>query len=202
MEPSKWWYLSELARHLELRPSSLQRPLAVLSAAGILARRREGNRIYFRPEDACPYRGDLQALIAKTAGIVEVLREALAPHRAQMKVAFVYGSVARSLERPGSDLDLMVVGQAGLAELSPALHDAERRIGRPVNASVYPPQEFRRKLEAGSHFLTSVLDKEKLYVVGTEHDLGEARSGGSRRTAHHQQEGARRPARRVRKKSA
>src|SRR5258705_7839289 len=98
MAPSKWWYLSELARHVGLRPSSLQRPISALVDAGVLAKRREGNRIYFRPEESPPFLADLQALIAKTAGIVDVLREILAPHSEKIDLAFVYGSVAGSLE--------------------------------------------------------------------------------------------------------
>ena len=70
MQPSKWWYMSELASYLGLRPSSLQRPLAALVGAGILVRTREGNRIYFRAEQANPLFRHLQGIIAKTAGIV------------------------------------------------------------------------------------------------------------------------------------
>ncbi len=200
MAPSKWWYLSELARHVGLRPSSLQRPISALVDAGVLAMKREGNRIYFRPEESSPFLADLQALIAKTAGIVDVLREILAPHAGKVDLAFVYGSVAGSLERPESDLDLMVVGDIGLATLSPALQKAERRIGRPVNVSVFSAGEFRSKLASKNHFLTSVLDKEKLFVVGTAHDLVRARGTGPRLAAQHKPRRARQPARGRRKK--
>lgn len=190
MEPSKWWYLSDLARRLGLSPSSLQRPLAALSGAGILSRKKEGNRVYYRAHDASPLFADIQSVIAKTAGIVELLREALMPLRRRIDVAFVYGSIARSLERPESDIDLMVVGSASLADLASALRSAETRLGRPVNVNIYAPVEFRRRLTARTHFLESVLDREKLFVIGTEHDLEKARSGGPSRAARHKQGGA------------
>jgi predicted transcriptional regulator len=41
-QPSKWWYLSELADRLGTTPSSLQRELSSLVASGILSHRREG----------------------------------------------------------------------------------------------------------------------------------------------------------------
>jgi hypothetical protein len=44
MRPERWWYLSDLATFLKRRPSSLQRELAILSAAGILETRSEANR--------------------------------------------------------------------------------------------------------------------------------------------------------------
>jgi predicted transcriptional regulator len=45
LQPERWWYLHELARSLNLRPSSIQRDAAILVAAGILIRRKDGNRV-------------------------------------------------------------------------------------------------------------------------------------------------------------
>ena len=60
-------------------------------------------------------------LLLKTAGLKDVLASCLGPFRDRIKVAFVYGSIARQEERPGSDIDLMIIGQVGLAELAKAL---------------------------------------------------------------------------------
>ena len=46
LQPGRWWYLSDLANHLRRRPSSLQTPVAALVSAGILRRRKKGNRVY------------------------------------------------------------------------------------------------------------------------------------------------------------
>jgi len=191
MQPTKWWYMSALARDLGTSPSSLQKPLAALTSAGVLSQKREGNRVYFRAERASPFFLDLQAVIAKTAGVVELLRGVLAPVGARIRVAFVYGSVARSLERPESDIDLMVVGETGLAELAAPLERAEKRLGRQVNPTTYTVEEFCRKLEAKHHFLTAVLDKEKLFVVGSQDELEKLRGAGPRRALRGDSEGTR-----------
>ena len=78
LQPERWWYLSDLAKQMGRRPSSLQAPLASLVTAGILRHRREGNRVYYQADPDCPFRGELQGMIAKTVGLVEVLRDALA----------------------------------------------------------------------------------------------------------------------------
>jgi predicted nucleotidyltransferase len=171
LRPERSWYLSDLAKHLRRRPSSLQEPLAALVSAGVLSRRKEGNRVYFQANPDCPFLPELQGLMAKTAGLVDVIRDALAPLKSQLEVAFIHGSVAASRERAASDIDLVVIGRAGLAELSPVLEKAEQRVGRPVNAIVYSPEEFAKKVAARNHFLRSVLDKEKLFVVGKPNDL-------------------------------
>jgi uncharacterized protein len=169
--PERRWYLSDLARHLGRRPSSLQEPLAALVAADILSRERDGNRVYFRANPDCPLLPELQGLLAKTVGLVGVLHNALDPLRDRLDVAFVHGSVVEARLRAASDIDLIAVGAAGLADLVPALEKAEQRLKRPVNARVYTREEFAGKLAAKNHFLCSVLEKKKLFVIGTPSDL-------------------------------
>ena len=171
LQPDRCWYLSDLAKHLRRRPSSLQTPLAALVSAGILSRRKEGNRVYFQANPDCPFLSELQGLMAKTVGLIEVLREAFASLKDRLEVAFIHGSVARSSEIAASDVDVIAIGSLGLADLSPVLEKAEERLGRAVNAKVYFPQEFANKLAAKNHFLCSVLNKKKLFVVGDPNDL-------------------------------
>src|ERR1700692_2952797 len=87
--------------------------------------------------------------------------------------AFIYGSVARSREHAMSDVDVMVIGRAGLADLSPALRKAEARLGREVNVTAYSPEEFREKIKSGDHFLAAVLRGRKRFVKGGQSDLDE-----------------------------
>ena len=101
MHPGRWWYLSDLAKHLQVRPSSLQRELSSLVSAGVLLRRRDGNRVYFKPDPECPFLEELQGLMLKTMGLVDVLREELTPLSPRIMWAFVYGSIARGEEISG-----------------------------------------------------------------------------------------------------
>ncbi len=175
MRPDHWWYLSDLAKHLHRRPSSLQAPLSALVESGILRRRQDGNRVYFQPDSECPFFGELQGIIAKTVGLVDVLRELLEPFEKRIDCAFVYGSVARGEEFSESDIDLMVIGEATRFELAKVLQEAEQRLSRPVNVSIYKPHEFAKRTASDEHFLSAVLDRQKLFLVGDEHDVERAR---------------------------
>jgi predicted nucleotidyltransferase len=172
-QPDKWWYLSELADRLGTSPSSLQRELSSLVASGILAHRREGTRAYFKAETKSPVFRDLQQFFEKTAGLAPILQQMLKPFGNRIQCAFVYGSVARSREHATSDVDLMVIGGTGLADLSPALRNAEERLGREVNVTTYSPEEFRQKIKSRDHFLTAVLRGRKQFVKGSQSDLDE-----------------------------
>ena len=170
-QPEKWWYLSELADRLGTSPSSLQRELSSLVASGILMHRREGTRAYFKAETQSPVFRDLQQLFKKTAGLVPILEQILKPFGIKIQCAFIYGSVARSREQAMSDVDLMVVGRTGLADLSPTLRKAEELLGREVNVTVYSPEEFRKKIKSRDHFLTAILRTRKKFVKGSQNDL-------------------------------
>lgn len=196
LERQEPWYLSDLAKRLGRTPSTLQKPLESLVDAGILRRWSDGNRVYFARDPDCPFLPELQGLLAKTAGLAEVLRAELARFAKKIRVAFVYGSVAAGKERSGSDIDLMLIGGATLGDLTPALERVEKRLGRPVNATILPPQEFSMKLFNRNHFLHSLLAAEKIFIAGSEHELEELTRPGQGRSAHHKQGGAGRSARR------
>jgi DNA-binding transcriptional ArsR family regulator len=174
LHPDRWWYLSDLAKHLGVRPSSLQRELAALTNAELLCRRRDGNRVYFQANSDCPFLPELQGLLVKTAGLVDVLRETLAPFATRIHWAFIYGSVARAEELATSDIDLMIIGKVGLADLAPALRRAEKRLSRAVNPTLYSREEFVTKLRAKDHFLIAVLNGAKLFILGDSHELAAA----------------------------
>lgn len=170
-QPNKWWYLSELAHFLHTRPSSLQRELAALVQSGILQQRRDGRRIYFKAETQSPIFRDLRNLFEKTVGVVPTLQTVLRPLDGRIACAFIYGSVARREERATSDIDFMIIGQVGLAELSHTLRQAEKRLGREINVTNYSVDEFGRKVAASDHFLTTVLKGNLEFVKGGQGDL-------------------------------
>jgi predicted nucleotidyltransferase len=53
----------------------------------------------------------LRAVVLKTFGIADPLRDALKPLRDLIELALVYGSVAKGDDRGGSDIDLLVVAR-------------------------------------------------------------------------------------------
>ena len=193
-QSDKWWYLSELAQFLQTSPSSLQRELKALVDGGILQQRREGTRTYFKAETGSPLFPELRNLIEKTVGVLPTLQEVLAPLQTGMDCAFIYGSVARNDEHAHSDVDLMVIGSMGLAELTPALRRAETRLGREVNATSYSTREFRNKVAAKDHFLSEVLKGSKQFVKGDQRDLDEIVGKPRRSTASDVEKRARRHA--------
>jgi predicted nucleotidyltransferase len=176
-QPHREWYLSEIAAYLKTAPSSLQRELETLSSSGILKRRKDGNRLYYQADSSIPIFPELRGIVEKALGVGEALRESLGKFGERIRCAFIYGSVADNTEHALSDVDLMVVGELGLSDLSPALRRLEEKFRREINATIYSPGEFRKELRAGNHFLTDVKEKPKVFVKGGEDELA-AITGG------------------------
>ena len=166
--------MRELARHLRLRPSSLQRELASLVRGGILLEKHEGKHVYFKPAADLPIFPELQGLILKTAGLADVIRDALKPRADRIEWAFIYGSVARSEEHSASDVDLMIIGNLGLADVSSSLRKAQRRLNRAVNPTTYAAHEFAAKVKSNHHFITTVMRSRKLFILGDPREFGRA----------------------------
>lgn len=168
LQPEKWWYISDLAKHIGTSPSSLQRELAALNASGILERRVDGKRVYFRPDKNCPILSELQGIFLKTSGLVDVLEKALKGFSKEIEFAFVFGSIARGQELSESDVDLMIVGALKLAELAPKLRAVEKKLMREVNPVIYSLKEFRKRVGEKDHFLTTVIKEKKLFLKGKD----------------------------------
>lgn len=128
--------------------------------------------VYYQANADSPLFADLRGLLLKTAGLVDVLTEALKPLAARLRLACVYGSIASGHEQSDSDIDLMVVGMVSPAELSLSLRHARDLLGREINPTLYKPAEFDKKLTARDHFLTSVLQTQKLFIIGSQDALG------------------------------
>jgi hypothetical protein len=67
----------------------------------------------------------------------------------------------------------MVVGTVPAPDLALSLRRARDLLGRQINPTTYTPAEFYEKCAAKDHFLTGVLSKPKLFVLGSDDELGE-----------------------------
>jgi len=165
------FYTREIASEVGASAGAVQRELEKLSKVGLIVRKSVGNQVFYQAKRDTPIFLELRALINKTIGILGVLRSALHPLSSRIVAAFVYGSVAREEETAQSDVDLMVVGKATLDEVLSRLSTTEKSIGRAINPTVYSLAEFKSKLAAGNHFLSSVLKGQKVFVLGDEDEL-------------------------------
>jgi predicted nucleotidyltransferase len=165
------FYLTQLIRMTHSGPGAVQRELALLSKCGLISRRVQGRQVYFQANKFSPVFHELRSMMLKTAGLADILTEALSEISKDIRIAFIYGSVAKGRENADSDIDIMIIGSVTFAKVASALFEAQNRLGREINPSVFSVREFAKKNRAGDHFVSAVLKGEKVFVVGDGHEL-------------------------------
>ena len=163
------YHLRELSRRSGLALRTVQQELARLAKAGLVTARRDGNRVYYQANQQNPVYGDLRSIVLKTAGLVGVLQGAL--QIPGIEFAFVFGSVASGKAHADSDVDLMIIGTLGLRSVAQVLSGLAERVGRELNPHVMKSEEFARRKHTADHFISSVLDSPRLFVIGSEDEL-------------------------------
>lgn len=173
LQPEASFHLRELARLTGSHAGTLARELDKLTESGLLLRSEQGNQVRYQANRGCLLFDDLAAIFRKTHGVVPALREALSPLADDIAAAWVFGSVAKGTEGEGSDIDLLVLGELGFAELVRAIHPAQDTLRREINPVLYSRGEFMRRLQSGDAFARELLAQPKLWVMGDKDDIGQ-----------------------------
>ncbi|NLI77023.1 MAG: toxin-antitoxin system toxin subunit [Candidatus Riflebacteria bacterium] len=162
-------HLREIHRQTGFALGTVRQDVEKLVHLGLLDRRKDGNRVYFSANRKHPLHPDICQLVLKTIGLSDSLAGAL--QNQAIRLAFVFGSAAEGTLRPDSDIDLMVVGDLSLRKVAELLSSQTSLLGREVNPHVLSPAEFHKRLRAKEHFVSSVLQARKIFLIGTENDL-------------------------------
>lgn len=172
LHPDTNYHVRELARLTGTSAGTLHKELSKLTEGGVLRRQAVGNQVRYCANRDCPIFEELASILRKTSGLVDVLANALSGVENQIDLAFVFGSLARGEQNSNSDVDVMVVGGLGFADVVQLLHPVQESLQREINPVVYSLAEFRRRVGSGDSFIQEVLTKPKLFVVGNENELG------------------------------
>lgn len=166
------YYQRQITRAVDAGHGAVQRELKQLVDCELLTRTRRGNQVYYQANEASPVFPELRGLILKTTGLADVLQEALQSLTDRIELGFVFGSLARGEASSESDVDLMIIGEVHLRELVPAVREATAALHRAINPVTMDTEELRRRLGEQDHFLTGVLERPKIFVIGDEDHLG------------------------------
>jgi predicted nucleotidyltransferase len=169
--PDERYFVRQLTTLVAEDSTNVSRELARLEKTGILVSTTEGKQKYYQANQKSPLFNELHGIIVKTVGVADVLRSALAPLAGRIKVAFILGSMVSGDEKRRSDIDVMIIGRISFEGVVSLLSPAEEKLGREINPVVYPVTEFKQKIRDNHHFLNTVLEGDKVFVIGNEYEL-------------------------------
>lgn len=167
LDAGRSFYAKELIRLAESGTGAVQRELARLEASGLVVVTQVGNQKHYQANAASPVFEELQGLLLKTAGLADVVRSSLSQLAPRIRGAFIFGSIAKGESTAGSDVDLLVISDdLTHGEVYSALADAERRLGRRINPSVYTRSVLVQRQRQDNAFVTRILSQPKIWLVG------------------------------------
>lgn len=150
--------------------SAVWKELNRLERLGIVTSDRKGNAKAFHVNLDCPIEPELRSIVLKTEGIAGFLKSKLSTLK-NVRKAFIYGSVASGKADRFSDIDLMIIGEVNLEEVSERVSEAEKKLNWPINYVIFTEEEWKEKLAAGEPFAENVENSEKIILMGGENGL-------------------------------
>jgi predicted nucleotidyltransferase len=170
--PDKSFYAKEIFRFAGIGVGTVHRELEKLSSVGLLSIEHIGNQKHYRANKKSPIFEELKGIVQKTFGLADVLKDSLSDHRDIIKLAFIYGSVAKGTDHASSDIDVLIIsGQLSYSEALSLFAVVESKLGRRVNPTIYKYEEIRNKLASDNNFVKRVIQQPKIFLIGTEDDL-------------------------------
>jgi len=158
-------HLRELSRQAGLSAPVLQRELRKLTHLGIIVAEKDGNRINFSANHRHLLFPVLCQLVQKTEGCIAVLQDCFSDCPADF--IFVFGSYAKDTANAASDIDLFVIGDCGLREVTRRIHQAAEKIDQVINPYVITPHEYQERYKNQDHFILEVARSPKIFLKGS-----------------------------------
>ena len=169
LSPDPHFHASALTRQVGAQYNAVWKELANLERAGLLLSESSANTKTYRLNPRCPIVPELRAIMLKTEGAGDAIRQAFAG--LDVDAAFIYGSFAAGDIDLQSDIDVMIIGKVELTGLASIVAQLERDLGRAVNYVAYTPEEWREKRNVQDPFVANVLASPKIILIGDEDAL-------------------------------
>lgn len=172
LSPDKRYHVREIARLTGTVAGTLHKELSRLAEAGILSKAKIGNQVHYAADKTCPVYEELAGILRKTAGLVDILANALCTLEEEIDVALVFGSMASGKATSGSDVDLLVIGKVSYAAVTRAVYACQEILKREINPKVYSPKEWKNLRKGKDAFADEVMKQTKLFIIGNKDELG------------------------------
>lgn len=170
-DPTQMYHVRDLVRRTEEEINAVRRELARMENIGMVKKEPRGNRLYYWFRQDYVFFADLLSIVAKSTG----LGSAIIKNRSKLgRVSLVSLSsrfVRHQPRKNPDDVDLLVVGEVTLPELSALIKVEEAKRGQPINYTPMTEEEVKFRRNRRDPFLQGILTSSKVIIVGDELDL-------------------------------
>jgi hypothetical protein len=165
--PNDMFHVRELVRRTSDEINAVRRELAFLEKKGILSREPRANRVYYSLDKSYPFYYDLLRLGSKNIGLgSDILKNRV--KLGKIKYAMFSGRFLRKIKEAPDEVDLLIVGNVVLPELSLLVREEEKRLEAEINYTVMNEEEFDFRKKKRDPFIMSILSGSRVMLLGDE----------------------------------
>ena len=170
LNPGSEFHARALTKAVGAHYNAVWKELAKLERIGLLVGENSSTIKSYGLNPDFPLLPELTAMILKTVGVGDVIRQTLAGF-GELEAAFIFGSFASGDSDSASDIDLIVVGSVDLTRFAQVIAKLERELSREVNYIAYSGAEWSDKIKKRDPFVANVLEAPKIMIIGSEDAL-------------------------------
>lgn len=153
--PHEAYHLRGLAAIAGVESGNAVKMLRALVAAHLVRQVPDPRGTRYQADDRSPFFAALRQLFLAADALLQDLREVA--RNLQAEEVHVFGSMARGTAGPGSDVDILVVGDLSTIEAQAAFKPVARKHKREVSVLVMDRDTLRKQAAEGSPFWRDVL---------------------------------------------
>lgn len=169
--PGTIFHVRDIVRKVNEEINAVRRELAHMEKAGMVKKEQRANRLFYVMRREYPLYFELLELIGKTSGIGSDIIKNRAK-LGKIKYAMLSGRYVRRAEKKSNnDIDLLIIGNVVLPELSQLVKTEEVRHGREINYTVMTEEEFLFRKRRRDPFIQGILEGSRVMIVGDEEEL-------------------------------
>jgi hypothetical protein len=169
--PGSIFHVRDIVRKVSEEINAVRRELAHMEKAGMVTKEQRANRLFYTFRKDYPLYSNLLELIIKSTGLGwEMIKR-----RAKLgKIKFVMFSgrfIRGMIPKNANDIDVLIVGNVVLPELSQLIKAEEGIRGRELNYTVMTEEEFDYRKRRRDPFIVSILEGSRIMIIGDEEEM-------------------------------
>jgi len=170
LHPESRNHIRALASQVDAQYSAVWKELNNLEKAGLLHSETLGGRRIFTLNSQYPIVPELRNIFLKTVGAGDIVRGSLKDLE-EVDVAFIFGSFAEGEADADSDLDIMLIGDLDIEQVTPIIVELEHMLDRNVNYVLFTMEEWKSRVADKDPFIINVKNATKVMLIGSPDDL-------------------------------
>ena len=169
--PGTIFHVRDIVRKVDEEINAVRRELSHMEKAGMVSKEQRANRLFYSFRKDYPLYFDFLEIIGKTSGLGwDIIKQRV--KIGKIKFAMISGRYLRGIpKKTGSEVDLLIVGNVVLPEMSQLVKAEEVRREREINYTVMTEEEFAFRKRRRDPFVLSILEGSRVMIIGDEEEL-------------------------------